>query len=299
MQTKSIFHCALVVAVVFTALVPGARAQVGTGLDSKNALANLIDRQGEAVADKLVSIRGFEGIPQPGTWEIITHDASSPHLLRRYRIGPGFIRDEGDVDDLYPAREPYGFIDYAQLKLSSQGAFTLAEAAAKQAKMGFDSLNYTLRCREYSREPVWILHLINAKGLLVGKVHISANSGRVFRTIWIYRSDLADGPPRIEDSALTPLTAPPVAPPAGPGTTPGTTQLPTAPGTVSPPPTIQVGPGTTFVAPEPVPEMIPPGGETRRQEVPSSQLPPIPPELLKTPTTPDTPDTTIPAPPVG
>jgi len=308
MQNNFLHRVLPIVSAAFFIFSHGVHAQ-GDGMSSKDALAELTVRVGDQALTHLVSMKGYEGVPQPAEWEIVTHDPQSPTLLHRYRVGLGYVRDEGPVEDQYPAKEPAGYIDYSQLRLDSIGAFTVAEAAALQAKMGFDSLNMALRCREYSREPVWILHLVNDEGLLVGKVHMSANTGRVFRTIWIYRDDVRGGFPTVVDSALTPPQVPventtqntPQSPLPDPG--PPTTQSPVRNDT-SPPASIPIPPGDNrFVPPapappvmernvqrEPVPTTRPPGTAT-----PSSTLPPIPPELLQDPTIPDT---RIPPPPV-
>ena len=313
MQNKFLLHVLPIVTAAILVSPQPVHAQ-GDGMSSKDALAELTVRVGEQALTHLVSMKGYEGVPQPAEWEIVTHDAQSPTLLHRYRVGLGYVRDEGPVEDQYPAKEPAGYIDYSQLRLDSVGAFTVAEAAALQAKMGFDSLNMALRCREYSREPVWILHLVNDEGLLVGKVHMSANTGRVFRTIWIYRDDIRSGFPTVVDSALTPPSQEPVvnttenttgdAPPSplidpGPPTGPAPIRS-----EVLPPSTIPIPQGdNNFVPPapappvmernverEPVPTTRPPGAAAS-----SSTLPPIPPQLLQDPTIPDT---RIPPPPV-
>lgn len=264
-------------------------------MTSKEALTELAARIGDQSLLRLVSMKGYEGEPQPAEWEVIIHDPQSPTLLSRFRIGYGYLRREGQVEDLYPAREPAGFIDYAKLRLDSQGAFTIAEAAALQARMGFDSLNLTLRCREYSREPVWILHLINDEGLLVGKVHISANTGLVFRTIWIYRDELRGGQPNVVDSALLPPQPAPVENNTSlqptlpkPSTESIEPTLPRGSTLGDPPPTIPIVPGATFVPQTPSPQI-------EREPVPTTTLPPIPPQLLQESTVPDT---RIPPPPV-
>ena len=305
----------LLATVFFT--VPGGTllAQEEQGMSSRRALDTLATGVGDQVLERLVSMKGFEGVPQPEEWEIICHDPRSPTMLHRYRVGPGRVRDEGFVEGAYPTKEPAGFIEYEQLRLDSVGAFTIAEVAATQAKMGFDSLNLTLRCREYSREPVWILHLIDTDGFLVGKVHLSGNSARVFRTVWIYRNELNGGQPRVVDSALLPTQE----------VTQGSNRepreeidptLPTDAGAVpsapepgrkpltAPPATIPIEPGNDNFVPsapappsaerEPVPTTTKPPVTIPRSSTRSGALPPIPKDLLQKPTVPDT---KIPPPP--
>ncbi|HRQ91115.1 MAG TPA: hypothetical protein PLA50_20155, partial [Bacteroidia bacterium] len=110
---------------------------------------------------------------------------------------------DGGADDLrYPDDVPLGYFNPAQISLDSVAAFTVAEGEARRAKMAFDSCDYLLRLREYSNEPVWRLSLLDASRRLVGKLYVSASSGRVLRTIWIYRDQRArpDGMPLIIDS---------------------------------------------------------------------------------------------------
>jgi hypothetical protein len=311
MKIPSIFSVVLGLAGLAVSCLSGglesALAQEEQGMSSKRALASLSSTVGEQARVRVVSMKGYGGVPQPDVWEVVCHDPNSPTLLHRYRIGGGYVRDEGLVEDAYPTREPAGFIDYAQLRLDSVGEFSIAEVAASQAKMGFDSVNLTLRCREYSREPVWILHLIDTNGLLVGKVHLSANSARVFRTIWIHRDDVRNGQPRIVDSALIPAdeltqrlpqsTIDGAVPPL-----PGADRATSIPG---PPPTIRIEPGVGNFVP-PVPAPVPFGTEpeptqilrdTPPPTIPRTNgagLPPIPRELLQVPTVPDT---RIPPPP--
>jgi len=315
MQTKFLIPVLSLLTAVLLVSPRHAQAQ-SDGMTSKEALAELTVRVGDQALAHLVSMKGYEGVPQPSEWEIITHDERSPTLLHRYRVGLGYVRDEGPVEDLYPGKEPAGYIDYSQLRLDSVGAFTVAEAAALQAKMGFDSLNMALRCREYSREPVWILHLVNDEGLLVGKVHMSANTGRVFRTIWIYRDDIRGGFPTVVDSALTPPQVPventtqnttgekPQSQLPEPG--PPTGPAPMREDRTTPPSTIPIPRGdNNFVPPAPAPPVmerepvpttrIPAPASERPASSSSSTLPPIPPELLQDPSIPDT---RIPPPPV-
>ena len=307
----------LLAAVFFSFPAGSLLAQEEQGMSSRRALDALATAVGDQVLSRLVSMKGLGGVPQPDEWEVICHDPRSPTMLHRYRVEPGHVRDEGIVEDAYPTKEPAGFIEYEQLRLDSIGAFTIAEVAATQAKMGFDSLNLTLRCREYSREPVWILQLIDAEGFLVGKVHLSGNSARVFRTIWIYRDELIGGKPRVVDSALLPAqeltqfssrdeprqvidpTLPTDAGAVPSAPAPGQSSL------TAPPATIPINPGDgNFVPPapapprmerKPVPTSTTPGvPATVPRSSSNSILPPIPPELLQEPTVPDT---SIPPPP--
>jgi hypothetical protein len=148
-------------------------------------------------------MRGFEGIPEPDEWTIKVWDPQAREMVREYWAGEGEATDEGNSGDFYPERSPFGFVRITDLKLDSKAAFVIAEGEARKARMGFDSLNYSLRCREFSREPVWTLELLDADEEMAGKVYISGSTGEVLRTVWIYRGSRGrpSGGPLIVDSS--------------------------------------------------------------------------------------------------
>lgn len=184
-------------------LVENAHAQRDRGLSAREALQLVSERFGAESVEWVVEMRGWEGVPEPEEWEVVAWDPQSRYLVREYWAGEGEATNEGSTDDYYPDRSPFGYIRLTDLKLDSKAAFVIAEAEARKAKMGFDSLNYSLRCREFSREPVWTLELTDGVSRTVGKVYISGSTGEVLRTVWIYRGTDArpGGGPLIVDSA--------------------------------------------------------------------------------------------------
>ena len=182
-------------------LIGGANAQEqqNVPLSGKGALNLLSQKFGVNNFQWIVEMRAFNGVPQPKEWTVVAYDPTSIYLLTEYWAGEGRAVNEGPYDKIYPDKAPIGYIDFAQLKLDSVAAFTVAEGEARRARVGFNSLNYVLRAREYSNEPIWILALVDADERLVGKVHVSGVTGSVLRTIWINRQ----GPtPKVVDSAF-------------------------------------------------------------------------------------------------
>ncbi|MCB1230325.1 MAG: hypothetical protein KDN19_08670 [Verrucomicrobiae bacterium] len=182
---------------------PSAMAQRERGLSARGALDLISERFGAERVEWIVEMRGWDGVPEPEEWEVDVWDPRSRYQVREYWAGDREATNEGSTDDYYPARSPFGFIRTTDLKLDSKAAFVIAEAEARKAKMGFDALNYTLRCREFSREPVWTLELLDASGGMAGKVYISGSTGEVLRTVWIFRGERGSpgGGPLIVDSA--------------------------------------------------------------------------------------------------
>ena len=164
------------------------------------ALNRVNSRYGAQFVQKIVEMRGVRGQSQPEGWLLIAHDPMSETLLREFSIGGRRVSNEGSNEDYYPQRQPSGFIDLQRLKLDSTEAFKILDREAALAKVGFDSIDYHLRCREFSDEPIWSVTARDASGFPVARVDLSAETGRVLRTIWSSRNGRRF--PLIRDSAL-------------------------------------------------------------------------------------------------
>lgn len=292
-----IFGAAVAAAVTLVS-APPLWAQREEGISARGGLEYLGRRFGEERLQWIVEMRGFDGIPEPSEWEVYVFDEGARHLIREYWVGIGEATNEGASNEFFPDRSPFGYFRISELKLDSRAAFTVAEGEARKARMGFDKLNYTLRCREFSREPVWTLELVDAEGDLVGKVYISGDNGEVLRTVWIYRGSRGrpDGGPLVVDSA---------APRPGGGASEGARSQsapsadglrkfePTVPDPLAPPQTAPT-PGKLPPMPnlEPAPEPSPTGVPKAAPGpgVPDTRIPPPP-------ATPGI-DTRIPPPPI-
>lgn len=274
---------AAAVAALLCGASPALMAQRDEGIPAREALAFLGQRFGEDRIEWVVEMRGYDGIPEPAEWEVVVHDPGTRYLTREYWVGDRDATNEGPSDEFFPDRSPFGYFRVTELKLDSKAAFTIAEGEARKARLGFDKLNYFLRCREFSREPVWTLELVDAGGDLVGKVYISGDTGEVLRTVWIFRGSRGrpDGRPLVVDTA---------APRPGGGTSegarsesaPATTNLlkpdPNEPNPLTPP--AVPGPQPQAPKPAPAPEPSPTGTP---KPAPSTGIdtrippPPIPP----------------------
>lgn len=176
------------------------------GMPALAGLQLLEEKFGPPYLRHIFEMSGVAGDPQPLEWRVTVSEPSDPALLHEFWIGERSATDEGINDDYYPERLPKGYFPLAAVKVDSTQAFSITEAVAREAKVGFDLINYRLHGREYSREPVWMLTLLDADEEVVGSVHLSASSGDVLRTIWMRR--LTDGRLSVEDSALLPSGRP-------------------------------------------------------------------------------------------
>ena len=169
---------------------------------AREALGIISTQYGPNATRWIAEISGTGGVPQPFEWDVVAFDDRAPRLLYRFRAGGGRATDMGVDRQFYPEYAPAGYFSMNQIAVDSVAAFTVAEGEARKAKMAFDSCNYLLRVRDFSTEPIWRLDLVDVRRAVVGKIYLSANSGAVLRTIWIYRDQRgrSDGEPLIIDS---------------------------------------------------------------------------------------------------
>ncbi len=187
-------------AIFFAATFP-CHAQ-RSNMSAREAIGLVSTQFGPNSIQWIAEMRAQGGIPQPSDWQILTYDERAPRLLYRFWAGGGRAGD-GGLDELrYPDDIPIGYFNVNQIGVDSVAAFTIAEGEARRAQMAFDSCDYLLRVREYSSEPVWRLELLDSARNLAGKLYISAATGEVLRTVWVYRDRRArpDGLPLIVDS---------------------------------------------------------------------------------------------------
>ena len=164
-------------------LLPAAIA--AGGISAKDAVRTVGRERGAAYLNRLVQIIGENGADQPAAWRIIAADSQG--TLREFFVSDRGILAEGPVP---PAAAPQingPRIPLKSVAIDSTQAFGRAEAAARSARVGFNSINYRLRCLELSTNPAWFLQLNDVTGRKVGEVTVSAGKGTVLRTQWFPR----------------------------------------------------------------------------------------------------------------
>ena len=147
-------------------------------------LRSLNRERGDTVSSRVVGVVGFNGQDQPAQWLVLQSDVEVPNLLHEYAIQNGrivaqrrFTRDPNQDLPTIP-------ISAAKITIDSPQAFALANRAAAKAGVGFDAMNYQLRCRDLRNEPVWVLSLMDDARRIVGIVYLSAVNGETLRTVW-------------------------------------------------------------------------------------------------------------------
>src|SRR5439155_12711569 len=73
-------------------------------------------------------------------------------------------------------------MDFKRLNLDSEGAFSIVNQEAGKARIGFDSIDYELRCADDPKSaPVWVLRLLDSRQRNVGTYYLAADNGAVLR----------------------------------------------------------------------------------------------------------------------
>ena len=160
------------------------------------------------LVNRVVSVAGVDGNPQPRTWKILLEDRNANGGVREVVVENNRI-----VSQRVPNRSVVGStkgatIDTAKLNLDSTGAYSVASHTAETSHVTYALTSYALRTDEKG-SPVWIVTLGDRSGRPVGTIHIRASDGRVTRVEGLYQGrnmeqvevnrDEVDNPPAVED----------------------------------------------------------------------------------------------------
>lgn len=142
-----------------------------------SALRVLGKRDGQEVLNHVVEVRGHDGAPQPAVWKIVIDDPRARGGVREVEVQRGKIVSERTPTS-HGVSSPMNF---NQLNLDSEGAFTIVNQEAQKTNVPFDHIDYLLRAGTGGGAPVWQIDLIDGHNGHVGSVDIAADSGSVLR----------------------------------------------------------------------------------------------------------------------
>ena len=138
------------------------------------------------MVNRIVSVSGVDGDPQPRTWKILVADRNANGGVREF-----VVEDNQIVSQRVPNRSVVGStqgatINTAKLNLDSTGAYSVASHTAHTSHVTFASTSYTLRTDDRGN-PIWIVTLADRSNRPVGTIHIRASDGRVTRVEGMYQ----------------------------------------------------------------------------------------------------------------
>lgn len=138
------------------------------------------------MVNRIISVSGVDGDPQPRTWKILVADRNANGGVREI-----VVEDNRVVSQRVPNRSVVGStqgatINTAKLNLDSTGAYSVASHTAHTSHVTFSSTDYTLRTDDRGN-PIWIVTLADRSNRPVGTIHIRASDGRVSRVEGMYQ----------------------------------------------------------------------------------------------------------------
>jgi hypothetical protein len=155
--------------------------QSGERATAYEALRVVGSRLGRGAVNRIISVTGVDGVPQPETWKILLEDRRARGGVREVEVSDGRITSERT-----PVRTVVGSTEGATIKttrlnLDSSGAYAVASHTADKSNARFARVSYTLRTDDRG-DPIWIVTLQSRSSRPVGTIYIGANRGNVTRT---------------------------------------------------------------------------------------------------------------------
>lgn len=151
-----------------------------SGQSARAALKTLAQAKGADFLGRVIMVEGRYGNHQPKVWRILALDPQMQGRLREFMVNG----DQIDSERLLIAWKQGRRVPLREVTIDSSDAFLQADLAAKDAKIGFDSLDYQLILPAGAKEPLWLVTLVGKTGDAVGEVHVGARSGIVSRKAW-------------------------------------------------------------------------------------------------------------------
>lgn len=178
-----------------------AQEENPSAYEALRVIGTQVNRQ---LVNRVISVSGVDGDPQPRTWKILVEDRNAASGVREI-----VVEENRVVSQRVPNRSVVGStqgatINTAKLNLDSTGAFSVASHTAHTSHVTFSLTSYTLRTDDRGN-PVWIVTLADRSNRPVGTIHIRASDGRVKRVEGMYQGrnlEQVEVNPEIDDPAV-------------------------------------------------------------------------------------------------
>ena len=171
--------------------------------EALRVIGTQINRQ---VVNRVVSVNGVDGEPQPRSWKVLVEDKSAANGVREYVIEENRIVSQRAPNKSVVGSTQGATIDTSKLNLDSTGAYSVAAHTADTSHVTFSLTSYTLRTDDRGN-PTWIVTLADRSNRPVGTIHIRASDGRVIRVEGMYQGrnmEQVEENPETADNASPP-----------------------------------------------------------------------------------------------
>jgi len=143
------------------------------------ALRTVGAERSQALLNNVIEVKGRNGSPQPASWLVLINDPLARGGVREIEVAKGHIISERTPVKSYSGQGDAIVLNFKMLNLDSEGAFTVAESEARNAKIGFFGADFLLRADDAGNAPIWVVQLLDADKRSLGSVSIAANTGTV------------------------------------------------------------------------------------------------------------------------
>ncbi len=162
--------------IVFLAAALLAASPMLHAADSAYSVLRVLGKQSGADSlNRVVEVRGRNGSPAPQVWKVVFAEPRTRGGIREVEVQRGAI-----ISERTPTAGNLGAaMNFNQLNLDSEGAFTIANQQAEKAGVPFDHVDYLLKSGSGGGAPVWELQLFNGRQGKVASMQIAADTGAV------------------------------------------------------------------------------------------------------------------------
>jgi len=168
------------------------------------ALRVIGTQSNKQLVNRVVSVNGVDGDPQPRSWKILVEDKSAANGVREIVVEDNRVVSQRAPNKSVTGSTQGATINTSKLNLDSTGAYTVAAHTAETSHVTFALTSYTLRTDDRGN-PVWVVTLSDRSNRPVGTIHIRASDGRISRVEGMYQGrnmeqveenpESADNPP--------------------------------------------------------------------------------------------------------
>jgi len=156
-------------------------------------------KEGEKSLHRVIELRGRNGAPQPAVWKVVVDAPDARGGIREIDVQGGRI-----IGQRTPvSRDVSQVMNFNQLNLDSDGAFSIVNQEAGKRHVTFDRLDYALRGGSKGGAPMWEIELYE-KGGKVGVMRIAADSGEILEQDFSPQRSYADDRTYLDDRTAPP-----------------------------------------------------------------------------------------------
>ncbi len=166
-------------------LIPASLALAQENPSAYEALRVIGTQMNRELVNRVISVNGTDGDPQPRTWKILVEDRNAAGGVREIVVQDNRVASQRVPNKSVVGSTAGATIDTSKLNLDSTGAYSVASHTAETSHVTFALTSYTLRTDDRGN-PVWIVTLADRSNRPVGTIHIRASDGRVKRVEGMY-----------------------------------------------------------------------------------------------------------------